>query len=270
MTWDGRCGTVRTGAIAPLSLTQVGYLGTNTETAPHASRRRLTLLHTSDLHLGSDSFADDAFRGLELVLEAATTMRVNGVLIVGDMFDSARSPLDTVAHAFRRLGELDCPVFLLPGNHDTLLTGIYGTVQGVPAPPPNTHLFREAAGEVAVSQELGLSIWGRPVYNHDPSFRPLEGVQPRPADGWYIVMAHGLVMDDHVGLFRSSPITHEELHQVDCDYVALGHVHVFRDVTHGGPSAFYSGAPSGSQHATTALVTLDPASGVTVERIPLA
>ncbi|MCZ6789347.1 MAG: metallophosphoesterase [Chloroflexi bacterium] len=246
------------------------YLDTNTETAPHPSRRRLTLLHTSDLHLGSDSFADSAFRGFELVLETATAMRVDGMLIVGDIFDSSRSPLDTVARAFRRLGELDCPVFLLPGNHDTLLTGTYGTVHGVPAPPPNAHLLREADGEMAVSEELGLSVWGRPVYNHDPSFRPLEGVRPRPSGGWYIVMAHGLVMDDHVGSFRSSPITHEELHQVDCDYVALGHVHVFRDVTHGGPSAFYSGAPSGSHYATTALVTLDPASGVTVERIALA
>ena len=270
MTWGGRCGTVRIGAVAPLSLTQVGYLDTNTETAPHASRRRLTLLHTSDLHLGSDSFADDAFRGFELVLERATAMRVDGMLIVGDMFDSARSPLDTVARAFLRLGELDCPVFLLPGNHDSLLTGSYGTVHDVPDPPPNAHLLREAAGEMAVSQELGLSVWGRPVYDHSPSFRPLEGVRPRPPGGWYIVMAHGLVMNGYVGSFRSSPITEEELRQVDCDYVALGHVHVFRDVTHGGPAAFYSGAPSGSQHWTTALVTLDPARGGTVERIPLA
>lgn len=245
-------------------------MSTTIRSVSDTSRRRLTLLHTSDLHLGADSLPDDASRGFELVLEVARTRGVDGMLIAGDMFDSARSPLETVEYAFRSLGELPFPVFLLPGNHDTLLTGIYGSVPGVPEPPENTYLIRDAAGEVVTAEELGLSVWGRPVYSHDPSFHPLEGVRPRPACGWYVVMAHGLVVDDYVGTFRSSPITQEELSEVDCDYVALGHVHVYRDVTHGGPPAFYCGAPSGSQHATIALVTLDPASGAHVERIALA
>ena len=68
----------------------------------------------------------------------------------------------------------------------------------------------------------------------------------------------------------SSKITSEQLAEADCDYVALGHVHVFREVTSGqGAPAYYSGAPSGGNSPTLAIVSLDPAEGVTVERVDL-
>ena len=229
----------------------------------------MNLLHTSDLHLGSDAYPTDALRGFDRVLELAKDRGVSGVLIAGDLFDSFRAPLNTVVYVFRGLAELELPVFILPGNHDTLLTGTYGISESLPPLPSNVHLLRAEAGDVVTSPALHLSVWGRPVYDHDPSFRPLEGMQSRPPEGWYVVMAHGLVMDGHTGSARSSPITEAELRQADCDYIALGHVHVFRDVTKGGPPAFYCGAPSGAQRKTVALVTLDPASGVTVESISL-
>ena len=238
--------------------------------SPSVHRERLSLLHTSDLHLGSDAYPADALKGFDQTLELARERGVDGVLIAGDLFDSFRTPLDTVAYTFRALEELERPVFLLPGNHDTLLTGAYGVSDNLPPLPSNVHLRRETAGELITSPALQLTIWGRPVYDHDPSFLPLEGLQSRPSHGWYVVMAHGLVMDGHTGSARSSPIAQEELGHADCDYIALGHVHVFRDVTHGGPPAFYCGAPSGAQRKTVVLVTLDPANGVTVEPISLA
>ena len=114
-------------------------------------------------------------------------------------------------------------------------------------------------------EALDLSVWGRPVYDHVPSFRPLEGLQPRPNEGWYVVLGHGLVMDDSIHVGRSSPISLAELEQADCDYVALGHVHRFLDVTQGGPAAYYSGAPSGTRRPTAAVVDLAPLTGATVQ-----
>ena len=64
--------------------------------------------------------------------------------------------------------------------------------------------------------------------------------------------------------FRASPISPDEIAMAPCDYVALGHVHVFRDVSQNGVPAYYSGAPSGSQTKTVAIVDLDPVSGVSV------
>jgi DNA repair exonuclease SbcCD nuclease subunit len=233
-------------------------------------KKNLTLVHTSDLHLGPDSFPDDALDGFESVMGLASTLKADGLLVAGDLFDSGRSPLEIVQYAFQRFGELPFPVFLLPGNHDVLLTNAGQSLTGLPDLSPNTHILLQNRGELVVLEGLGLSVWGSPVYNHEPSFHPLEGVCSRPFGGWYIVMAHGLVMDEHVGPLRSSPITYDELKQVDCDYIALGHIHTFRDVTSEGAPAFYSGAPSGSQPATVALVTLDPIDGVSVERVLLS
>ncbi len=77
-------------------------------------------------------------------------------------------------------------------------------------------------------------------------------------------MGHGLFMDVPAMPLRSSPISPDEISGASCDYIALGHVHVFRDVSQGGVPAFYSGAPSGSHAGAVALVELDPDSGVAV------
>ena len=233
------------------------------------SSRRLTLLHTSDLHIGSDVYPQEALVGFDQVCIQAKDREVDAVLVAGDLFDSFRAPLESVEYVFAGLKELDRPVFVLPGNHDTLLTGAYGVADSLPPLPANMIVLKDPAGEILSSPELSLSVWGRPVYDHEPSFQPLAGLPSRPANSWFVAMAHGLVMDGRTGSARSSPITVEELHDADCDYIALGHVHVFREVTQNGPVAFYCGAPSGAQRRTAALVTLDPADGASVETLSL-
>ena len=89
---------------------------------------------------------------------------------------------------------------------------------------------------------------------------------------------HGLVLGDEAwgdgdrGT-RSSPIVGSELATAACDYIALGHVHAFREVSTAmdgcgaraelgaegsvdGPPAYYSGAPWGIGKAGVAVVTL--------------
>jgi DNA repair exonuclease SbcCD nuclease subunit len=108
------------------------------------------------------------------------------------------------------------------------------------------------------------------VNDHSPQFRPLEGLPPRPENGWFVSMAHGLFVDSRQDAHRSSPVTPEEIALAACDYIALGHVHVFRDVSQNGVPAFYSGAPSGYQARTVALVDMVPDEGVTVSALPVA
>lgn len=228
--------------------------------------RPLTLLHTADLHVGSDVYAQEALLGFDNVIRAAQEASVDAVLIAGDLFDSHRVPQSVISYVFDSLADLACPVVLLPGNHDTLLTS-----DSLPIPklPDNLRMIREHEGELVTLPELDLGVWGRPVYDHAPDFHPLAGFHPRPDGLWYVAMAHGLVMDGTTGLSRSSPIQPEELAVTDCDYIALGHVHRFRDVTRGTTPAFYSGAPSGTRTPTVALVTMDPSNGVSAIERPL-
>ena len=164
------------------------------------------------------------------------------------------------------LGACGVPVVVLPGNHDTVLTERRWSGD---LPCGVTVLLR-AEGELVLLEELGLSVWGRPVYVHHPGFRPLEGMPPRPGDGWYVAMGHGLLIDGDEDIMRSSPISPTEIGQAACDYIALGHVHVFRDVSHNGVPAFYSGATSGAGTRSIALVELDPVAGVTVSPVAIS
>ncbi|MCH7799942.1 MAG: DNA repair exonuclease [Chloroflexi bacterium] len=231
---------------------------------PNAKRRPLRLLHMSDLHISSDIYADEAFRGFEAALQLGVEKGADVALIAGDLFDNGRVKQKLMDQVWSMLADVERPVIVLPGNHDTVL--IDGVRLG--KTPPNVTVIQEPDGETVFLKEYGLSVWGKPVYDHHPGFRPMAGVPPRSDDNWYVGMAHGLYMDPPDPL-RASPISPEEIRQAPCDYVALGHVHVFRDVSQNGVPAYYSGAPSGSQTKTVAIVDLDPASGVSVSPLQI-
>ena len=55
-------------------------------------KRPLTLVHMSDLHIGTDIRPEEALAGLESALALARTAEADAVLIAGDLFDSHRVP----------------------------------------------------------------------------------------------------------------------------------------------------------------------------------
>ncbi|MCH7625704.1 MAG: DNA repair exonuclease [Chloroflexi bacterium] len=224
-----------------------------------SERKRIRLLHTSDLHVGTDIYPEEAIQGFEAMLGQCRSTSPDAVLIAGDLFDHHRVPDRTIDRVLTDLADLGLPVVILPGNHDTVLKDNIDASDL----PANISLITMPEGESVTLDQLGLTVWGRPVFDHLPSFRPLEGMPPKPSDGWFVAMAHGLFMEV-VDPIRSSPITPDDVAGATCDYLALGHVHVFRDVSRNGVPAYYSGAPSGSQARTVAIVDLDPASGVSV------
>jgi len=87
------------------------------------------VLHTADVHLGSDSYGDATQqvahderhrRAFRRVIELAVLDQVDLVLIAGDLFDHNRVPDELVAFVQAELALLRQPVVILPGNHDAL------------------------------------------------------------------------------------------------------------------------------------------------------
>lgn len=222
-------------------------------------RKDLLLMHASDLHIGSDVYGEEARQAFASVLNITREQRPDALLIAGDLFDNRNVEEDLVDHVFSALGQISCPTVVLPGNHDTPLT-----VDHKHRRYPNIVVLEELAGQLIRLDSLGLSVWGRPVAEHSPTFRPLTKVPPRPRDDWFVVMGHGLYIDGTADIGYSSPIRSEDLDDLDCDYVALGHVHAFRQVGRQAVPAFYSGAPTPRNKGTVALVRLDRSNGVTV------
>lgn len=201
------------------------------------------------------------------VLSLARDISADAILVAGDLFDASGVPATTIEYVFDAFERAGRPIVIVPGNHDTLLTRPDSNLHGLAT--RNVRVLQGDSGETFTLDSIGLTLWGRPVYNHVPEFHPLEGLPPRPDEGWYVAMGHGIVTDGKLFRHRASPIFEHELAAADCDYIALGHVHKFRDVTQGIAVACYSGAPVNGNASTAAIVRLDPAAGVTVESVPV-
>jgi DNA repair exonuclease SbcCD nuclease subunit len=136
--------------------------------------------------------------------------------------------------------------------------------------PPNLHLILEPEGRTIAFPELATQLWGRALVEHSPGYRPLMGV-PEPVSGqWNIALAHGFFAEDG-DTNRSSPILPSEIAASAYHYIALGHVHVFSDVSQGGTRAFYCGTPAplyaSSEAGWVAHVNCVPNQPVTIDRV---
>jgi DNA repair protein SbcD/Mre11 len=239
----------------------------------------LRLIHTSDVHLESDTFGggargDDfremvrgAFRG---VIDLANQNAADLLLIVGDLFDSSRVSAEALDFALGAIRSAQMPVVMIPGNHDAHdERSIYAGL-GPERLPQNLHLILEPEGRVVNFPELSTRLWGRALVEHSPEYRPLMGMPEPSADTWNIALAHGFYTDE-ASTYRSSPITPEEIATSGYHYIALGHIHLFGDVSHGDTRAFYCGTPaplySGSEAGWVAEILCTPGQPVKVDRL---
>ena len=242
-------------------------------------RRPLSIVHTSDVHLETDSFGNgpngDALRervrrSFSGVIEIANERCADLLLIVGDLFDSTRISEGALGFALGEIARAAMPVVMIPGNHDAHdERSIYAPLSA-DALPPNLHLILEPDGRTIEFPQLATRIWGKALVEHSPDYRPLGGM-PRPADDrWNIALAHGLFTEDS-DTGRSSPITPEEIEASAYDYIALGHVHVFGEVSRGSTKAAYCGTPaplySSAEAGWVACVNCIPGEPVSIDRV---
>jgi DNA repair exonuclease SbcCD nuclease subunit len=241
------------------------------------SRQRIKILHTSDVHLESDTFGKSeeskAYRrriqaAFQKVIDKVHEENVDLFLIAGDLFDSNRVPEPGIEFVHKELARVPCPVVLIPGNHDCYdHRSVYKQVD-FPAAGSHIYMLTAEEGETVEFPHVDATVWGKGMVEHDHKFRPVSGVHPRHRDYWHIGMAHGYFVDDD-DIQRSSLITPEEVTQSGLDYLALGHVHVYTDLSQGKTKACYPGTPAPlhlgvNDGGSVALVTLDPDTGVTL------
>ena len=237
------------------------------------SRKKIRLIHTSDTHLGVDwrpEVAEDAFRA---VVDSVAALQGDGLLIVGDVFDHARVPDRVLEFFLEQVARLECPVVVLPGNHDLYHQKSLYRRRPFQDSPSNFLLFTEEAGQTISLPDLTLDLWGRAMLQHTPEFRPLLGMPEAPAGRWQVALAHGHYHFAEDKDLRSSPIYPAEVAAAPCDYLALGHWERFVDVSQGSTKAFYSGSPLGASSdnhtVTVTVVELDPTLGVSARQATL-
>ena len=234
-----------------------------------SSRRPLRVLHTADVHLESDGYGDArqqaahqarVRRVLSRIVDRALSDRADLVLIAGDLFDHNRVSDEAIDFVRAELARLRQPVVILPGNHDALYTNAIHDRHDLAAGLSHVRVIRRLNGEVVDFPELDAVVWGRAMEEHEPGFQPLADIPGRDARRWCLGMGHGFFYPDRQRPDRSSPIFADEIRDTGWDYLALGHQHVQTNVSQGGVTAYYAGAPG-----TVLLIDFSIEGGIHVE-----
>ena len=109
------------------------------------------------------------------------------------------------------------------------------------------------------------------MVEHSPDYRPLSGV-PEPRRTYGISRSRtGCFTEDGDEPIARRRSRRREIEASGYDYIALGHIHVFSDVSQGATRAFYCGTPAplyASENAGwVALVDCVPGEPVAIERV---
>jgi len=217
--------------------------------------RPATLLHTSDVHLDRDDGGHHQ-QAFAAAIDRAIAIDVDAVLIVGDLFDHARVRDDILEWTADQLDRLERPVVLLVGNHDALHEQSVHHRFEAQSRCKQVLFLDDPEGSVVEVPGTDIMVWGRAMVEHEPAFRPLAGAPPRRPGTWNVIAGHGLVIGDDSDLHRSSPIFPSSFDTLDCDYVALGHLHEHA-VLRREPLVCYPGATARSRQGQAGCVVVE-------------
>ena len=236
--------------------------------------RSATILHIADVHLGvGTGGAGLEELAFERVIDFAIDTEVDALLVAGDLFDHGGVSEELLAWTAKQLDRAERPVILLSGNHDPLNDVSVHKRFRSEERCARVVLLNEPRGSVVEISGTDVVVWGRAIVEHEPAFRPLEGLPSKPADSWGIVAAHGLALDTEKGTHHGSPILPSELDAIDWDYVALGHHHGHKVVRDLPRPAVYPGATArrrGDGEARALMVSFHADSGTAFEPVALA
>lgn len=210
----------------------------------------MRILHAADLHLDSpfrSLSAEDARqrrqdqrRVLTQLRELAQERQVELALFSGDLFDAEQTYPETVALLSRTLGEMPCPVFIAPGNHDHYTQrSPYQTAKW----PENVHIFSSDEVECVTLGEKNVEVYGFAFTSPQRTDDPLAGFSAKDSGAVKLGCFHGQVGTQENGY---APIHPDSLSGSGLDYAALGHVHRYDGVHQNGKTTWaYSGCPMG-------------------------
>jgi DNA repair exonuclease SbcCD nuclease subunit len=235
-----------------------------------AAHPEVIIVHSSDLHLGTDdSFSDkDRLAVLPKVLSTAANANADVVVLAGDSFDNHRQPVELLERAAQMLRDYGKPVVILPGNHDPLTPDSVYRRAGLGL-IPNVRILGLNVEKAAIFDDLELEIWGHAHFDYT-DMSPLANPRPR-STRWQLAAAHGHYVDeerDPNRLIGSWLIHREELIATAADYVALGHWNQATAVGGDQITAHYSGSPEYT--GTVNVVRLRQDGTVEVGKGPLA
>ncbi|KEK24942.1 metallophosphoesterase family protein [Bacillus gaemokensis] len=226
--------------------------------------KQVKFIHAADLHLDSpfkgmemnvplsvwERMKQSTFQSFERIIDKAIQVRVDFVLLAGDLYDAETRSLRAqvfVREQMKRLSQYEIPVYIIHGNHDHL-GGSWAAIEF----PENVHVFTEPYVEEKTfykDGELLASIYGF-SYQQQAVTDNMTAQYTKTSDApFHIGMLHGSVEGD-AEHNRYAPFQIRELKEKGFDYWALGHIHN-REILSEEPYIIYPGNIQGRHRKET-------------------
>ncbi len=199
----------------------------------------------SDLHLGYDTFRQDAFKQAEQALNIANEIS-DMILIPGDIFDIHYPRPDVIAEAINLFRDLskkewkskvievrgaktftDVPIIAIPGNHETTSQNTKNAVNLLSL--AGLLIDTSEAYTIVQKNEEKIAVFGLGSMSDISVKQKLEDINPMPIKGMFnIFMFHQTVYE--LLPFNENFIKLNEL-PADFDLYICGHLHNFIEKT---------------------------------------
>jgi DNA repair exonuclease SbcCD nuclease subunit len=222
-------------------------------------------LHTSDWQLGmtrhflsegtQERYSQARFDSIRTMGRIAKEEKCQFMLVCGDAFESNQVDRKTVARAMEALKDVPVPVYILPGNHDSLnAASVYRSSTFIDRKPAHVHVVENA---MTLSIADGVELVGAPWMSKRPVANPIDEALAAlsPASGLTrICIGHGAV-----DLLTPEPeaagvIAVAELERAIVEgkihFIALGDRHSLTKVGT-GDRIWYSGTPETTDFSET-------------------
>lgn len=210
----------------------------------------MKLLHAADFHLDAPFAAlspekaalrrEEGRALLGRLAHLASRHGADLVLLAGDLFDGQTVYRETLDALTQALGEIPCPVFIAPGNHDPFTPASpYAALTW----PENVTIFTSEEVFSKPLPQLGCVVHGVGFCHSRVDIDLLAGFQA-PHDGLlHIGVVHGDVCK---GNSLYNPMGENTLFSSHLDYLALGHIHTPSGLQKTGETFWaYPGCPEG-------------------------
>lgn len=255
----------------------------------------MKLLHTSDWHLGKKLLRADRLpeqaKFLKWLLSTIVELKVDGLLIAGDIFDTPNPPYEAQKLYFdflHELSELKIKTFIISGNHDSgalldaskeILSKFNVHISGQLSMNPEdhvVHLDQVSIVTLPYFRNYELYNLGK-IFNHRPEdehyfTKTLEDFLKRtsdliPATQKKVLLGHHLFgfysaagSEAAISLSGIEAIPLSMLEN-KFDYVAIGHIHKPQIIKKENPIVYYSGSPipmrfSEKENKTVSMITI--------------
>ena len=191
--------------------------------------------HISDVHLGGwkqQPLQDLNFQSFQMAISKCIDTRLDFVIIVGDLFDSAYPPIEILKKTFaefRRLKEAKIPCFIVAGSHDYSVSGkTFLDVLEKAGFCRNVTKFEidEEKDIIYLSPTVyeNIAIYGYPGKKSGLEIEDIRKIKLHDSPGMFKLFMLHTTIDKAKGTLPIDSVPVDSLPKAD--YYALGHLHI--------------------------------------------